>query len=208
MHPNPAFRGTPVPDARAFARARGFGVLTIPDSASVLAAHVPFVLDDGGDRLEAHLVRSNPIARRLKDGPTEALLVVSGPDAYISPDWYGEADRVPTWNYIAVHLRGRLSLKPHETMRDHLDRLSAAFEEQLRPKTPWTAAKMTPDVLDRMMRQIVPVEVTGISIDSTFKLNQNRTDAARERAAAHLSPDTPGQETAALAAMMRSLQPE
>lgn len=202
MHPNPIFRHEPVERGLSVAAERGFGVLTVA-ARSVLAAHVPFALDARAMTLEAHLVRSNPLARHLADGPAEALMIVSGPDGYISPDWYGVPDQVPTWNYIAVHLKGRLALRPVAELRAHLDRVSALFETRLAPKPPWRTDKMTPAVLERMMRQIVPVEMTELAVDSTFKLNQNKSAPARLGAAAALGPETPGQETAALARAMR-----
>ena len=205
MHPNPAFRKEPESRALAFAAERGFGVLCTSGPEGVLAAHVPFVLEEG--RLAAHLVRSNPLARHLRTEPAEALMIVSGPDAYISPDWYGEADRVPTWNYVAVHLRGQLTLLPEARLRPHLERLSAHFEEQLRPKAPWTMDKMTPESIAGLLRQIVPVELTVTHVTSTFKLNQNRSATARSGAAAALAEGgTPGLETAALAALMRAVE--
>ena len=176
MHPNPAFRQELETHALDFAAERGFGTLTVAGPDGVLAAHVPFLLEDGV--VAAHLMRSNPLARHLARGPAAALLIVSGPDGYISPDWYGEPDRVPTWNYLAVHLRGRLRLIDEARLRAHLDRLAANFEARLAPKAPWKSDKMTPDVLARLLRQIVPVEMTDASVDSTFKLNQN---LARQR---------------------------
>lgn len=204
MHPNPVFRGTPEDQARAVAEARGFGILTAAGSTGVLLAHVPFLLE--GDRIEAHLVRSNPLARALRDGPLAATLVVSGPDGYISPDWYGEVDLVPTWNYVAVHLSGRLRLAEPDSLLGHLERLSARFETGLTPKKPWTHHKMSDGVMERMMRSILPVEMSVETVESTFKLNQNRSDAARSGAADALSEGkTPGQETSTLAALMRAI---
>lgn len=205
MHPNPAYRQEPESRALAFAAERGFGTLTAAGPDGVLAAHVPFVLEDG--RLAAHLVRSNPLARHLKSGPATALMIVSGPDGYVSPDWYGEADRVPTWNYVAVHLRGQLALLPEDRLRPHLERLSADFEGRLAPKPPWTLEKMSEAALASMLRQIVPVEMPIEAVASTFKLNQNRSAAAREGAAAALAAGgTPGLETAALAALMQAVE--
>ncbi|MEM9764702.1 MAG: FMN-binding negative transcriptional regulator, partial [Pseudomonadota bacterium] len=108
MHPNPAFRGQADTDALATARARGFGILTAAGADGPLASHVPFLLSADGTEAEGHLVRSTAITRALNaaGGPLDALLIVSGPDAYVSPDWYGEDDKVPTWNYVAIHLRG------------------------------------------------------------------------------------------------------
>jgi len=209
MHPNPVFRTEPEARARRFAAERGFGVLTAAGPEGVLASHVPFLTEPEGDgpaRIEAHLVRSNPLARALRQGPVEALLVVSGPDGYVSPDWYGEPDLVPTWNYVAVHLRGTLALADPDGLLGHLERVSARFEAALAPKPAWTHHKMSDGVMDKLMRSIVPVEMTVTGIESTFKLNQNRSDSARAGAAARLAEGrTPGQELPALAAMMRAL---
>ena len=60
---------------------------------------------------------------------------MSGPDSYISPDWYEVPDQVPTWNYVAVHLTGTLELRPQEELLDLLDRQSALFEARVRPET-------------------------------------------------------------------------
>jgi transcriptional regulator len=88
-------------------------------------------------------------------------------------------------------------------MRDLLDRQSARFEDRLLPKTPWTMTKMTPEVLDRMMRQIVPCRMRVTEVQGTWKLGQNKDDAVRLRAADAVETAGQGQETAALAALMR-----
>jgi hypothetical protein len=141
MHPNPAFRTEAAAQNLAFARARGFGTLCLNGPEAPMLSHVPFVLNDDGTEAELHLVRSNPIARAVTEA-TPATLAVIGPDAYVSPDWYDTPDQVPTWNYVAVHLRGHLSLADPDTLRAHLDTVSAAFEGRL-PKTPWTTDKMS-----------------------------------------------------------------
>ena len=141
MHPNPVFRRAPRASALDLARERGFGTFTVAGPEGVLAAHAPFVLDEG--RVLAHLVRANPIARHLGNGPARALLIVSGPDGYVSPDWYGEPQLVPTWNYVAVHLRGAVRLLDDTALRPILDRLSHTFETRLAPK-PVRALKHTP----------------------------------------------------------------
>jgi len=204
MHPNKAFRQTPEARARAFAAERGFGIFTAAGPDGPLASHVPFVLND--NRAEAHLVRSTPLARLLRQGPVTALMIVSGPDGYVSPDWYGEEDRVPTWNYIAVHLRGTLGLAPETSLRGHLERLSQSFETRLAPKPVWTLDKVDGQSLEKMLRAILPVTFDIDRVESTFKLNQNRPAPAREGAAAAMvKGGTPGMETAWLAGLMRAV---
>ncbi len=201
MHPNPAFRGAETARNLAFARGRGFGTLAVNADAAPLLSHIPFLLSEDGASADLHLVRSNPIARL---GAVDAVIAVTGPDAYISPDWYGVDDQVPTWNYIAVHLRGRLEPLPHDVMHDMLDRQSKAYEDRL-DKMPWTTDKMTSDVLTRMMRQILPFRLVIQSVDGTWKLGQNKPDNVRI-AAANAVPTGLGSEKDALARLM--LNPE
>jgi transcriptional regulator len=203
MHPNPAFRQEPVARNLAFARARGFGVLSVNGPDGTLAAHVPFLLDQDASLAELHLARSNPIARAGLPAP--ALIAVSGPDAYVSPDYYGPhsevPDQVPTWNYVAVHLRGVLEPLPEDALRGHVDALSAEHEARITGKTPWTSAKMTEGAMPRMMRMILPFRFRVVSVEGTWKLNQNKAPDIRARAAAALAGGDAGAQ--AIAALMR-----
>jgi transcriptional regulator len=200
MHPNPAFRRTARDRNLSFARARGFGILAVNGPDGPRLSHIPFLLDDEGTAAELHLVRSNPIAVAAATDPVPAVLSISGPDGYISPDWYGQPDQVPTWNYVAVHLRGTLEPVDPTEMHATLDRLSAAFEARLAPKLPWTSAKMTPGAMERMMRQILPFRLRIVTVDGTWKLNQNKPEVARLGAAEAVADP-------ALAALMRAPPP-
>lgn len=202
MHPNPAFRQADTARNIAFARGQGFGLLAVATGDAPLISHIPFLLSEDGTRAEFHLVRSNPIARLLS-APLPARLAVQGPQSYVSPDWYGVDDQVPTWNYVAVHLVGEVRLQPLERMRDLLDRQSAQFEARLAPKPEWRAEKMAPDVLGRMMRHIVPCTMRVEEIAGTWKLNQNKPEDVRLRAADPLEAAGLGQEVATLARLMR-----
>ncbi len=202
MHPNPIYHTGDAARNIAFARARGFGVLAACAKEGPMLSHVPFLLNDAGDLAELHLLRSNPIARALGE-PLAVKLAVSGGDTYISPDWYGVEDQVPTWNYVAVHLTGVLELRPAEGLLDLLDRQSAAYEDRLLPKTPWTTAKMQPETMEKLMRMIVPCAMKITAVDGTWKLNQNKTDAARMSAAQGVADHGFGAETDMIAKMMR-----
>jgi transcriptional regulator len=205
MHSNPAFRQDPLEKNLAFARARGFGVLTVNGPDGPLASHVPFLLNDDASFAELHLARSNSIARAGLPAP--ALLAVSGPDAYISPDWYGPhdqvPDQVPTWNYVAVHLRGTLEPLPDDALRPHVDALTAEHEARITDKRPWTSGKMTDGAMPRMMRMILPFRFHVTSVEGTWKLNQNKPPEVRARAAAALAQG--GAAAQDIAALIRDL---
>ncbi|MEO9779575.1 MAG: FMN-binding negative transcriptional regulator [Sedimentitalea sp.] len=203
MHPNPVFHTADSQANIDFARERGFGVLAVSDdNGTPLLSHVPFLLAKDGTSADLHLVRSNPITRITKV-PRSARIAISGPDGYVSPDWYGLEDQVPTWNYVAVHLTGTLEMRPQDELRDLLDRESAFFERRLLPKTPWRADKMDGETLDRMMRMIVPFRMQVDAVDGTWKLNQNKPDSARLGAAQQMEAFGIGAETTLLAALMR-----
>lgn len=209
MHPNPAFRQTPAEDSLAFARAIGFGMLTINGPDGPLAAHVPFHLAPDGRQAQLHLARSNPIARAGLPAP--ALLAVQGPQHYISPDWYGPhaevPDQVPTWNYIAIHLRGTLAPLPPEALEPHLDALTAEHEGRLLPKTPWTKDKMTQGAMPRMMRMILPFRLDIADVQGTWKLNQNKPAHLRARAADALARLNEDSHAAQLSRRMQAPDP-
>jgi transcriptional regulator len=208
MHPNPSFRTTETAEALGIARARGFGMLSVNGDAGPLGAHIPFEIVDepeGGVSVRVHLARSNAIARAGL--PLPALLAVSGPDAYGSPDWYGAPDQVPTWNYVAVHLRGFLHPEPPEALLPHLARVSALFEAKLAPKPAWTIDKMTEAAMDRLMRMILPFRLEVTQVESTIKLNQNKTDPQRAGAAVGIAAHPIGLGARDIAVLMQESPP-
>ena len=203
MHPNPAFRQEASARHIAFARERGFGTLAVNETNGPLLSHVPFLLDSEGAAAELHLVRSNPIAQHA-NSEQGAVIAVTGPHGYISPDWYELEDQVPTWNYVAVHLRGRLRRLDDFALAPMLDRLAEYFENRLAPKVPWRLDELDSDVAERLRRQIVPFRFEVESIDGTWKLSQNKPDAARLAAADAVGPGGLGDELFALADLMRN----
>lgn len=180
--------------------------LNAGDAQSPLLSHVPFLLAEDGELVHAHLSRANPMLGLLEEGERHAVLAVNGPDGYISPDWY-ETDpgQVPTWNYVAVHLRGRLRLRPVEALRGHLEELSAKFEQRLLPKPPWRIDKVPERQMQALMRAILPIELEIEAVDGTWKLNQNKPDATLLAAAGHLEAGGFGMETLLLSELMRGL---
>ncbi len=207
MHPNPIYREATRAQNIDFARARAFGVLAVNAPDGPLVSHIPFCLDADGSRLEAHLVRSNPILRGLAQ-PVAAVMAVSGGDTYISPDWYGMENQVPTWNYVAVHLRGTLRRLDDGEMHRVLERLSADFESRLGPKKPWTIGKMEQDIYGRLLRQIVPIAMDITDIDGTWKLAQNKPAPARQSAASAAQDAGFGLGAEHIAALMLAVEGE
>ena len=200
MHPNQVYRQSGQKEALEFVRDVGFRMLTVNGDPAPIISHVPFVPD--GDRLLLHLIRSNPMARLDKD-TLPAKFVVSGPHGYISPDWYDLEDQVPTWNYIAVHMEGKLERMHEDDLKDVLEKLSDSFERRLAPKPVWKTHKVSDDAMASMMRMLVPFTFLIEGVESTYKLSQNKPSKAILGAADGVSNSLIGSETGALAKHMR-----
>lgn len=187
MYCHPAFR-IDAEEALPILRERAFGLFVVPTREAPFGVHVPFLADLGADgrlRIEFHVARVNPIHAHVADG-APALLACQGPDAYISPDWYGVDDQVPTWTYVAVHVKGTARLMARDETLDHVDRLSAWFEQRLFPKPPWTSAKMTARKRAAMLSAIVPIRLEADSVDAQKKLIQHKGQTEHEGAIAGL----------------------
>lgn len=202
MHPAPPFLETDPDTLVARIRAHPLGLVCVSGEVAPLAAHTPVLAtrDSGRVCLHFHLSAHNPVTRHLERGAA-ALIVFTGPDAYISPDWYGPVpNQVPTWNYLSVEAEG--TPVPADAA-GFLDALSAEFEARLAPKPPWTRAKMAPGSFEMMVRGIRAFEMHPHRFEGINKLSQNKPAAVREGAIEGLSA-TPG--GLAIAREMRKLQ--
>lgn len=200
MHPNPAFRSDDRDLHEALIAEIGFGMvfLTTPDGPRV--AHTP-LLSTGDGAVQFHLARGNALTRHL-DGAM-ALAVVNGPDGYVSPRWYTDAAQVPTWNYVALELEGRVRRMDQDGLRALLEGLSARHEARIADGTPWTMDKMPEPQLRQMMGAIVGFEMEVLAWRPTFKLSQNKPADERTRVAAGLEAEG----SPAIAELMRRLVP-
>ncbi|MBS0470446.1 MAG: FMN-binding negative transcriptional regulator [Proteobacteria bacterium] len=153
-----------------FIRIRPFATIAATIGGTIHFAYAPVVLGPG-DVVRFHLARANPLAS-LAEGARVRFSFL-GPDAYVSPDWYVSAGMVPTWNYMAVEGEGIIKrLDESETRRMLVD-LSAAEEEKLLPKEPWTIDKVPAEKMAMLLNAIVGMEVVFTTLEGKFKLSQN-----------------------------------
>jgi transcriptional regulator len=180
MHPNPKFHIGDHEALAALVRDLGFGILFVPTAAGLSAVHVPVLLD--GDRLRFHVSRGNAVHAALVEGAA-VLFVANGPHAYVSPDWYGLEDRVPTWNYVAVELEGKVRPLDREALVRLLDDLSAAQEARLAPKPAWTRDRMSEGRFDGLTGAITGFEMAITAWRGTAKVDQDKPPEVRARIA-------------------------
>jgi transcriptional regulator len=171
MRPNPAFRWTDEADMRAFVSQQSFALLAVSVDGRVMTAHAPLAFDGDGAAI-FHLARTNPVVAHLDGHPV--LATILGTHGYISPDWYGTEDQVPTWNYRIVEIEGVARRLDEAGLIDQVDRVSAAQEALLALKKPWTRDKMTPARFTAMTKAIVGFAIDGATIRGVAKLGQNK----------------------------------
>jgi len=184
MHPAPAFRVEDRAVLLDFLRTCPFVTLAASVGGRPFVAQTPIVIRDldGEIALDFHLSRGNRLTPHLTQG-FRAVVLATGLDAYISPDWYEGADQAPTWNYDAVEAEGSVAPLDDAELVALLDDLSAQEEARLLPKTPWTRDKMKPGRFEAVLGAIQGGRLFVERLEGTFKLSQNKGDADRLGAA-------------------------
>lgn len=161
------------------------------DGVRMVATHMPLTLD--GDRLIGHIARANRQWKSL-DTSVESMAIFSGVDGYVSPSYYAtkqETGRVvPTWNYEAVHVYGRLEIiEDTARIREVVTNLTNRFEGP-RAK-PWKVADAPDDYVAAQLKAIVAVVLHITKIIGSRKLSQNKSPADRAGVIAGQSRDNP-----------------
>lgn len=168
----------------ALIRACPLGVLVVAGAGGLEANHIPFFLrvsDEGSATLLGHVARANPVWR-TPGASSAALVVFQGPASYVSPGWYPsklEHGRVvPTWNYVAVHAQGTVTFHddPRWT-RSQMEWLTRQMEAGR--AHPWAVADAPAEHIDRLVANVVGVEVAVERLTGKWKVSQNQSAANR-----------------------------
>jgi len=151
--------------------------LVTAGEGGIAASHVPMLIDPDPapyGTLLGHIARDNP---QWRGGAGEALAIFLGPDTYVSPSWYPSKAKhgrvVPTWNYVAVHARGRVEFFDDAARLEALvTRLTAAHEAG-KPR-PWAPSDAPRDYLEAMLTAIVGFALPIARLEGKWKMSQNR----------------------------------
>jgi transcriptional regulator len=172
------------PDATAIAEllgSAGVSDLVTFTNDGLVCSTLPFLFEpDIGPlgSLYGHLARAN--AQWRTEPLVDALVIVHGPDAYVSPSWYAtkrEGGRVvPTWNYVVTHVYGQLVFHDDPDWTETLVRRLTARHEATHP-VPWTPDDAPRDFIVAQLRMIVGIELKISRIEGKWKLSQNRGQA-------------------------------
>lgn len=170
----------------------------------LIANHLPLYAKTD-EMLVGHCALANDMHRVIADDQA-ALAIFRGPDAYVSPQFYPTKPEhhrhVPTWNYEAVHIHGRIRFQ-HDarSKRAAVGLLTREHEQRLHGSAGWKMADAPIDYMEQMLDAIVAFTIT---IDRTLaksKLSQNRE--VRDYHGAIEGLDATGHHT--LAQQMRNL---
>jgi transcriptional regulator len=182
-----------------FMRANNFALLVTGTGGTLHGSHLPVLVNehDGKISLDMHMARNNAQWKEFFDD--EVMVVFFGPHAYVSPRWYEEKERVPTWNYAAVHAYGVPKvLDDPKAKHANQRRLVATMD------APWLATfdALRPEYVKMMLEGIVNFEIEVTRLETRWKLSQNRSRREQELIAAELEKSADSSERA-LAALTR-----
>jgi transcriptional regulator len=163
------------PEVIDFIQKNAFATLVSQVDGRPWATHLPFVLDknsDGEAVLHGHLAKANPQWKSIVN-TEEVLVIFQGPHAYISSSWYNH-ENVPTWNYLAVHVYGKIRIIEGEELMHHLKTLVDVYEHG-RPNRVQVET-MSEAYVEGQVRALVGIEVNISEVQASAKLSQNRDE--------------------------------
>jgi transcriptional regulator len=166
-----------------FMRANSFAILVTATGGTPAASHLPVIVADSeaGIVIHSHMAKNNLQWQEFFDD--EVMVVFAGPHAYVSPRWYAEKERVPTWNYAAVHAYGTVKLTADGKAKHAAQRELVA---QLDPRWLPQFDALRPEYVENMLNGIVNFDIAVTRLETRWKLSQNRGRREQELIAAQL----------------------
>jgi transcriptional regulator len=161
-------------EIKKFLQENSFGILINQTNGKLCATHIPLELEtneEGNEILYGHISKENPQWNGFIDND-QVLAVFTGPHSYISSSWY-DHENVPTWNYIAVHVYGKIKIIEGEAVIESLKKLVDKYEQN--SKNPVRIADLSKKTM-MQTRGIVAFEIEITDIQATRKLSQNRDE--------------------------------
>jgi transcriptional regulator len=195
------FQNTERSQLNDFIRENGFAVLVSTTDQKITATHIPLHLSDDGEKLYGHIARANPQWKNF-DALNEVLAIFNGPHAYISSSWYN-LEKVPTWNYIAAHVYGKIRIIEGEQLVESLKAIVDKYEQK--SAHPVSVERMTPEYFNRAIKGIVGFEITISHMEAAYKLSQNYDQVNHEAIINQLEKRNEGDDQRVANAMRKNV---
>lgn len=168
-----------------FMKENSFAVITGFGEQYPVASHIPLsveIKEDGKIFFYGHLMKKTD--HHLAFEKNENVLVVfNGPHTYVSASWYTNPQVASTWNYIAVHAKGKIKFTDEEGTYQAIKAITNKYEGT---ETPASFDKLPKEYVMKLIKAIVGFSIEVESFDNVFKLSQNHTEETRHSIAAHL----------------------
>lgn len=167
------FKVDDIEKAKAFIHENGFGILINQVDGKPWATHIPLVIETSSNNksiLFGHIAKANNQWKAFQEDQ-EVLVIFQGPHSYISSSWY-DHENVPTWNYTAVHVYGKIKITNTETLYKQLSKLVEKYETG--NENPVSVSKMSASMVENQMNAIVGFEIHITEIQAAEKFSQNR----------------------------------
>jgi transcriptional regulator len=158
-----------------FIKNNGFGLLISAENDVPFATHLPLILDFNEKNtplLRGHVARANP-HWQMWERVGDVLVIFNGAHSYISPSWY-EHPSAATWNYLAVHMYGKIQLVSDDKLLDSLKILTNKYEKT--QENPLFFENLEDDYVKKILRGIVGFEIEIEKIEAKAKLSQNKNE--------------------------------
>lgn len=181
-------------EIRNFINDNGFAILVNQTNEKLWATHIPLVLETnsyGKEVLAGHISLLNPQGEGFKQDEN-VLAIFSGAHSYISSSWY-DHENVPTWNYLAVHVYGKVTIYNHEQAVESLKRLVDKYEKN--SEKPVRVEDLSAKTM-RESRGIIGFEIEITSIEAVKKLSQNRDSKNHQNIISELEKNNDNQSIA------------
>jgi transcriptional regulator len=165
----------------AFLKQNNFAALVTFDGEKPIATHTPMevVESENGWTIYGHLSRAN--SQKKTFGEQEALLIFQGAHTYISARWYTEVD-VPTWDYMIVHVYGKL----REIQGDELYSVLSRLVQNHESNTSYRLEGLPQDMVQKEIRGVFGFAMDVTRIDGGYKLSQGKTEEERKNIVSEL----------------------
>ena len=159
-----------------FIRTHPFAFIAGCSETGPVATQIPVFIEEKEGRLylTGHMMRQTDHHKAFEKNEN-ILCVFSGPHTYVSATWYTNPHQASTWNYMSVHVRGRIRFLDEAELEEVLQKTSLHFEMGNHASTT-VYDNLPEDYRSKLIKAIVAFEVEVDKIDHVFKLSQNRDE--------------------------------
>ncbi len=149
-------------------------------SGSQVATQIPILMEerDGELFLQGHFMRNTDHHKAFVENPN-ALLVFTGPSCYVSASWYSNPQIGSTWNYMSVHVAGKINFMTNDELTAFMRKLTLKFEKG-NTQSQTFFDNLPESFLNNMMPAILGFEIKADKLENVFKLSQNRDEKSYE----------------------------